>query len=195
MQPLTDEQLADLAEGRLPRDEATVLRARVAAEPTALATLNDFEAIVGLMRDDDTVDAPEYVIARALRLLRTPTELATPSLLQRIIAVLRSDSRSMPLATGLRSGDQMPRSLIYNAEGFDIDLQIAPRAGRWQIQGQILGEALSGTVVLRSQQQSLSTAINELGEFNLPPVDAGSYILSIQLAAHEILIEDLELGY
>jgi anti-sigma factor RsiW len=195
MQPFPDEQLADLAEGRLQTEAAHALRAQIATDPAALETLSAFETIMGLMRDDDSIDAPEHVIARALRLMRQPAPLSAPGLLQRIVAVLRSDSRQLPLTSGLRSGDDLPRSLIYHADTFDIDLQIAPRAGRWQLQGQILGDQLHGTVLLSSAQQSLSAPINELGEFSLPPVDAGSYMLLIQLESHELLIEELELGY
>ncbi|NJM06164.1 hypothetical protein HC891_08120, partial [Candidatus Gracilibacteria bacterium] len=65
-----------------------------------------------------------------------------------------------------------------------------------QIQGQILGRGwLIGMVSLNSAQRSLTTPVNDIGEFSLPLVDAGNYTLLIQLEAREILIEDLELGY
>lgn len=192
MPQFTNEQLVDLAEGRLPPAEAAALRRQLADDPAASAELAALEDLISLMRTDDSVDAPEHVIARAVRLFR-PLAPA-PGLLRRIVAALRADSGPRPLAAGLRSGQGAPRSLAYGAEGWDLDLQLTPQAGRWQVQGQLLGPELAGSVTLGGDGPPVSAPINELGEFSLPPVSPGTYVLTVRLDAAEIVIEPLELG-
>jgi anti-sigma factor RsiW len=195
MATYTYEQLVDLAEGRLDAGEAARLRALIAADPAAAAELAALTDLIDLMRSDDSVDAPAHVIARAVRLMRPPPVAPAPGagLLQRIVAVLRGDSRQQPLAAGLRSG-QAVRSLTYSAEAWDLDLQLTPQAGRWQLHGQLLGPELAGVVELSAGAEPLAATINELGEFSLPPVAPGAYTLRLRLGTHEILVAPLELG-
>ena len=185
-------QLADLAEGRLPAAAAAALRRRVAADPAAAAELAALEELIALMRGDDSVAAPEPVIARAVRLMRPPAPAPGP--LARLVATLRGDSRQLPLAAGLRAGQGAPRSLAYSAADWDLDLQLTPQAGRWQLQGQLLGPELAGSVTLSGGGASLTAPINGLGEFRLPPVEAGRYSLLLQLDTRQIVVEALELG-
>ncbi len=192
MPHIINEQLIDLAEGRLSPDEAAALRRQLADDPAARAELAALEELLSLMRSDDSVDAPEHVIARAVRLGRRPAP--APGLLRRIAATLRSDSRGRPLAAGLRSGQGAARSLAYGAEGWDLDLQLTPQAGRWQLQGQLLGPELAGAVTLSGGAEPVTVPINELGEFSLPPVAPGTYRLTVSLGAGAIVVEPLELG-
>lgn len=194
MTNLTIEQLIDLAEGRLPPSEAAELRARIAEDQAATAELHAFEELINLMRDDDSVDAPEHVVARALRLMRPPSSALRSDVVRRIIATLLGDSWQTPLAFGLRSDQTMPRSMTYTAEEYDLDLQITPRIGRWHLRGQVLGPETSGSVTLSGVDVSHSVPINELGEFSLPLIDAGVYSLLIALETCEIVIERLELS-
>jgi hypothetical protein len=92
MTPITAEQIIDLAEGRLPPSEAAALRARIATDPVAQAELQEFEALISLMRDDDSVDAPDHVIARALRLMRPSAPAPKGEIMRRFIATLLGDS-------------------------------------------------------------------------------------------------------
>lgn len=188
------EQLVDLAEGRLPAAEALALRQQIAADPAAAADVAALEDLFALIASDEGEDAPEYVIARALRLVRPLAPAQPPSLLERIVAVLRSDSRQRPLAAGLRSGEATTRSMSYSAEAWEMDLELAPRAGGWQLRGQLLGPELAGTIELRGEQSAQTATINALGEFTLPPVPPGSYALVVRLDARELVIEQLELG-
>jgi hypothetical protein len=195
MQPIPYELIVDLAEGRVDATEAAALRARVAADPAARAQLASLEALVSLMRDDDSVDAPNHVISRAVRLMRKPAAAPAPSPLQRLIAVLKVDSWQAPaLAPGLRSTQVWPRALLLSAGDRDLDLQIGPRGDGWQLTGQVLGPEEQGTVVLSGGGLRLSVPLNELGEFVLPPVGAGRYLLQVTQGAREIVVSDLELG-
>lgn len=194
MPNISHDQLIDLAEGRLPPTEAAALRQAIAADAAAAAELAALEELIGLMRSDDSVDAPEHVIARAVRLLRKPVPAPAPALLERIVALLRSDSRGLPLAAGLRSEQSAPRSLSYSAGEWDLDLQIAGSAGLWQLRGQLLGPESAGSVVLKGLAGAIDAPINDLGEFNLPPVEAAAYTLLVQLGTRIIVVEGLELG-
>lgn len=187
-------QLIDLAEGRLPPGDAASLRRRIAADPSSAAELAAFEELIGLMRSDESVDAPEHVIARAARLVRPQANAPSAGILTRILATLRSDSWQRPLAAGLRSGQSGPRSLTYSAEAWDLDLQITRQAGGWQLRGQLLGPELAGSVALRGGASTVTTVISELGEFGLPPVEAGTYALYLSLGEHEIVVSPVELG-
>ncbi len=195
MKSLTTEQLLDLIEHRLSPDEADALRSQVLSDPTAQAELQSLTELIDLMRSDDSIDAPTHVINRAVRLMRQRTPASTPLSFRQFIATLLSDSWQMPLAAGLRSMDIMPRSLVYQAEDYELDIQIRLHAGRWQVRGQILGSETTGIVDLINDQgnQVTEAAINEVGEFELPPVEEGRYTLRVTLPTCNIVIEQLAL--
>lgn len=195
MSSIAYELLVDLAEGRLSADDATALRAQVAADPTAQAELAAIERLVGLMRGDTSVDTPAHVINRALRLVRRAEAPTLPPALRRLIATLRSDSWRMPLAgAGLRTSQTWPRALLLNAGDRELDLQISPYGNLWRLQGQILGAEEAGHVGLNGGERHISAALNEHGEFTLPPVSPGRYTLIITQGDVEIIVPELELG-
>jgi anti-sigma factor RsiW len=193
MPKVTHEQLVDLAEGRLTAQAAEALRRQIAADPALRAELAAVEELIDLMRSDTSVDAPEHVIARAVRVMRKPQPSAGPGLLRRLVARLQGDSAQQPFALGMRSGAGAERTLSYVAEDWDIALQLTPWAGRWQLRGQILGPEVAGTIVLEAGAEPLVAPVNELGEFALPPVEPGSYRLLVRAETREILVEPLEL--
>jgi hypothetical protein len=193
MQRITFEQLVDLAENRLAADEAAALRARIAVDPVAQAELRTITELIGVMRNDDSVDAPEYVINRALRLARRPADPQAPALLERLVAVLRNDSRRQA-AAGLRSQQAWPRALLFSAGEYELDLQIIAYGELWQLRGQLLGPEAAATVLLQGENGSSSAELNDLGEFVLPPVTAGRYRLLLVQDAREIVVPNLELG-
>jgi anti-sigma factor RsiW len=196
MEPIPYELIVDLAEGRLPQTDAAAIRARIAADPAAQAELAKAEALVQLMRSDESVDAPEHVISRALRLVRRGAAVQRPSLLRTIIAALTSDSWQAPqsAAAGLRALTPWPRALLLSAGDRELDLQIAPHGDRWQLRGQMLGTEEGGTAALERAGVRVDVALSELSEFTLPPVAAGRYTLVITQGELEIIVPDLELG-
>lgn len=189
------ETLVDLAAGRIDPNEAEELRTRIAADASALAQLTALEELIGLMRDDTSVDAPEHLIDRAARLIRRPAARPEAGPLQRLVALLKGDSWRTPLlATGLRAVQAWPRALLLYAGDRELDLQIGPAGGRWQLLGQVLGPEEPGTVELTGPAERVTGQLNELGEFVLPPVRAGRYTLIVTLSAIEIVVPDLEMG-
>lgn len=193
MESVPYELLVDLAEGRLAPLEAAAVRERVAGDPAAQRRLAEIEALIGLMRADEPLDAPDHVIARALRLVRPQEPL--PGKLLRLTAMIRSDSWRTPgLAQGLRSVHAWPRAILLRAGDREIDLQVGPRGEGWQISGQVLGPESPGQVTLSGPADHVTASLNELGEFTLPLVAAGRYTLTITQAELEIVVPNLEIG-
>lgn len=195
MEPVPYELLVDLAEGRLSLDEATTLRARLAHNPDGQVRLAEIEQLIDLMRTDDSVDAPDHVIARSLRLMRPPATVSEQPPLQRLTAQFIRDSWRLPaLAPGMRSLRAWPRALLFKAGDYELDLQIGPRGEQWQLSGQILGPEAPGTVTLSGAGDQVSTTLSPLGEFVMAPVPAGTYRLSVTQNDIEIVVPSLELG-
>lgn len=192
MESVPYELLVDLAEGRLTPLEAAAVREQVAANPVAQRQLAAIEELIGLLRSDDGEDAPEHVIARAVRLARPP---APQPLMRRLTAILHSDSwRAPDLAAGLRSLQAWPRAILLRAGDREIDLQVAPRGEQWQLTGQMLGPESPGSVTLSGPADHVTARLNELGEFTLPLVAGGRYTLTITQGDLEIVVPNLEIG-
>jgi hypothetical protein len=209
---ISDELLVDLAEGLLSPDDERTLRAQVAAHPQRAAELARLEALIALMRQDTTDDAPDHVISQAQRIFQPAPPVsgvsspqqgmidAGAAALRQVIAVLQFDSFRAPQAYGVRQsgiGSEV-RQVLYNADPYDLDLRIAPHDGSWQISGQVLGaddeDTIVGTVELSSTTPPTSVPCNDFGEFVLPPVPAGRYRLTVRLPDRAITIEALEVG-
>jgi hypothetical protein len=209
---ISDELLVDLAEGLLSPDDERTLRAQVAAHPQRAAELARLEALIALMRQDTTDDAPDHVISQAQRIFQPAPPVsgvsspqqgmidAGAAALRQVIAVLQFDSFRAPQAFGVRQsgiGSEV-RQVLYNADPYDLDLRIAPHDGSWQISGQVLGpddeDTIVGTVELSSTTPPTSVPCNDFGEFVLPPVPAGRYRLTVRLPDRAITIEALEVG-
>lgn len=189
MQSITHALLIDLVERRLAPHEEAALRAVIANDPALRDELAAIEATRGPGPDTRGVDGPEQAVGRAHR------RRTTISPIRRLIALLTSDSwRTTGLATGLRGVEAWPRALLLSAGTHELDLQIGPNGGRWQIHGQVLGPEAPGTAVLSNGEMRVATNLSTMGEFVLPPVAAGRYTLTITQGDLEIVVPNLELG-
>jgi hypothetical protein len=141
-------------------------------------------------------DAPEAVLQKAMALFEARVPAPAPR--SRLRALLAFDSAgASPLAFGQRSGGSAMRQLLFSLEGRDIDLRIAPapEAGLFELSGQVLGPDAGGTVLLVQGDGSAEHAatLNELGEFRLLPVAAGTWQLTLELGALAIDLPPLEI--
>lgn len=168
----------------------------------------DDAALEQALRDSRRLeDAPEHVIQRAIGAWRAR---AAPSpargRLQQVLAALTFDSAAAPpLAFGMRSAGAGQRQLLFSAEGRDVDLRIsaadpagvAPEAARWQLSGQVLGPDSAGTVALSDMagRSVGEVALSELGEFQLPAVPAGAYVLTLRLTDAELVLPPLQVPH
>jgi len=188
------EQLLNLAEGRLSPDIVTAAHTHIAGCERCARELAHIERLINLMRTDDSEDAPDSVIARIVRLFpRTPSE---PSPLRRVLAALSFESEQLQSAYGMRSGHPITRQMVFNAEDHALHLRIAPAGTQWEIMGQVLGSTTSsGEVELRSSFDVVRAELNNLSEFALPLVPAGTYVLEVRIGDVAIEVADLDLGY
>lgn len=188
-------KLADLAEDRASADERAASMAHLSGCADCTQQLEQLGQVLTLMRTDTATDAPRDILAYAVSLFTRRESAAEPSLLRRIVAALSFDSSAnLAPAFGVRSGHAASRQLLYSAEGNDIDLRITAEAENWIVAGQVLGEDCGGgRIEIEGEGELASADLNELCEFTLPPVSAGSYTLRLRLADAEVEIPRLEL--
>jgi hypothetical protein len=187
--------LADLAENRASADERTASMAHVSGCSDCSQQLERVEQVLGLMRTDNAADAPRDLLAYALNIFSRREDARAPSILRRIVAALTFDSSAnLAPAFGVRSGQSVSRQLLYSAGENDIDLRLTPADENWIVAGQVLGQdCVGGRVEIEGESEVAAVALNELCEFTLPPVPAGSYTLRLRLANAEVEIPQLEL--
>lgn len=194
-QHLPFEKLADMAENRLLTSERAAAEAHVSGCSRCSAQLARVEQTITLMRTDKAEDAPRHAVASALNLFRTRTAVASePSLVQRVLAALSFDSTQLTPAYGVRSGQATARQLLYSAGENDIDLRVQSSGEAWVVSGQVLGECAGGNIRLEGTAAQVEAGLNELCEFTLPAVPAGSYTLRLRLNEVEVEVPELRLG-
>ena len=138
---------------------------------------------------------------------------------QIIYAVLSFDSWARPaVAFGMRSAGSDTRHLLFSAAGRDVDLRISRLADTFALAGQILGPDEAGTIELAADPSltnaeanpagsvadepddrqrligSRVTSLDELGEFRLDDVPAGTYRLTLRLGSDEIVLPPIVIG-
>ena len=189
------ELLVDLAEGRAAPEDSRDARAHLSTCAACAGQLARVERLAGLMRTDNSVDAPRDVLAGAINLFAARPRRA--GLLRRVVAALSFDSGALRPAFGVRSGQATSsRQLLFSAGGVDVDLRLAPGEEGWAISGQVLGECAGGWAELGGAEESGEAAraeLNELCEFALPAVPAGSYTLRLRLDDLLVEIPDVNL--
>lgn len=184
--------LVDLVEGRMPADEQARSQSHLSGCPRCGADYAWLRRVIDLMRTDGSEDAPPHVVARAARLLRPRSEAPLVGV-RHWFATLRFDSAQVPSVVGVRAGQPAERQLLFSAGELDLDLRVTPADAQWVVSGQVLGQEVDGHVELAGPGAARAP-LNELSEFKLPPVAAGTYMLTLRSADFEIVIEGLEVG-
>jgi anti-sigma factor RsiW len=190
-------ELADYIEGHLSLLKRMELESHFAVCSRCAGDLAELERLITLMRTDTSQDAPPSVIDRAVLLFRSRTSNASTSFEspRRLLAVLHFDSLGLAPAFGVRSGKPGARQLLYSTSVNEIDLRIEPAEQEWIVSGQVLGrEKASGMAILQGDSGTREAALNEISEFTLPPVQAGTYKLILNLSNVEVEIEEIRIG-
>jgi hypothetical protein len=191
------EKLADLAERRLPSEEEKLTREHVTDCLDCDSQFRELERVVRLMCSDKAEDAPRDTLNFALSLYRSRADRPKQSLVTRILAALTFDSAEMTPAFGVRSGTQTEaRQLLFHAGDTDLDIRVTPSDERWIVSGQLLGDENigEGSIELEGETAQVSSHLNDLSEFTLPPVPDGSYTLRLRLTNTEIEVPRFNLG-
>ncbi|MGB9179358.1 MAG: hypothetical protein WCB68_08940 [Pyrinomonadaceae bacterium] len=185
------EQLADLAEGRLDDAVGAETQAHLDECERCAASLSRLQQTIGLMRADNSVDAPRDVLSFAVNLFQARP--AKHRAVRRVLALLNFDSVQQTPAFGVRSGAQAARQLLYSAGENDIDLRVTQSGEAWVVSGQVLGECAGGEVELTGESGEANASLNEQCEFSLAPLPTGSYTLRLRLTDAEIEVPEFQL--
>lgn len=197
--PVPFARLADLVEGRLTAEERTATQSHLAACRRCSEQVVQLEKAIGLMRADASEDAPRDALSYAVSMFRTRNAAASKSssLVGRIVATLTFDSSRNAPIFGVRSGQPAAgRQLMFSAGERDIDLRLARGDEGWTISGQVLGECAGGRVEVEGsggETRESAAELNDLCEFTLPPVPAGSYTLLLHLSGVDVQVPDIDL--
>ena len=193
----TVRQLTEYSTGDLSLLTRMTLELHITTCSACAEKLAQLEHLVAQIRVDTSQDALSPIIDRVVRTFRSRKfRLAALSdLPRRVLAVLRFDSAGLAPAFGVRSGMPGARQLLFSARADEIDLRIEPESIGWTVSGQILGTSnVSGKVVLLGTTGVSETDLNEMSEFVLPRIEAGTYKLLLKLATAEVEIEDISIG-
>ncbi|NTU82846.1 MAG: hypothetical protein HGA45_26350 [Chloroflexales bacterium] len=188
--------LVDLAEGQVtltPEEQD-----HLAACERCAYDLAWLERLIALMHDAAYEEPPTSVIERVKSLFRERRPVPTTGA-RMIHALLRFDSAHRASAVGLRADATPARQILLSADGYDVDLRIAPADGLWAVAGQLLPTTdltptMPGSAELLGAQGRAEAELNELSEFFLPPVRAGRYTLTVGFGDLRIVFPDLNLG-
>ena len=202
--PMDFTTLLDYHEGRA--DAATVARVRehlaggCASCERHLAWLG--RALGALRASEGLTHAPDSARERARALFRERYQApARPPLLARLVFDSRSLLTPAALATA-RGEEDASVQLLFSTAEHDIDLWQERQSDRsWYLIGQVLpkggdeGAVVRGAVLTGTGGETLS-AVPEAGggEFHLPAVPPGRYLLRLDLAEGNVLVPDVVVG-
>lgn len=189
----SSDQLIAIAEGRALPDEWAAVSAHVATCPRCTTEIAQMTRLIGLMRTDDSNDAPSHVVARAVRLFVRRAITPLPGFRQRLLATLQFDSAQRPLVIGVRGASAPPRQLLFSDGDRIFDVRITPSNADWTVAGQVLGSSEAGRVELWGSSGRFETVLNDVGEFTLL-VPAGTYVLRVAMSDVEVEIPELKIG-
>jgi hypothetical protein len=190
------ETITDIAVGDRNRDAEL---AHVRSCPRCEMEVSKTTKLLGLIQSDTSEDAPAFALAAILRSFddyhTAPRVVESPSVRERLRAILRLDSAGMGPAFGFRSsGTASSRQLLFSADNVTLDIRITQVEGNWVVSGQVLGQMTGGTVTLAGDQLDLATDIDSAGNFALDPVPAGTYKLCLVSQTFDIEVPDLVVG-
>lgn len=144
------------------------------------------------MQTDTAIDAPADLTQFAKGLYQTRVVESSPSLIQRIAAVLSVDLAPGRAAFGERSATGgTARQMLFEAGENAIDLRVTAKGKGFDIRGQILGDGFeNGTV----EMAGLKADIDANGGFVFNGIKTGEYSLTARAGAQEIFIEKMILS-
>lgn len=183
---VTFSKLVDWIENRLPAAEAAQVEATVAQDANAqetVAWLRRFNSASQSVQ----IGRPSQAVRDTLRARFDQYAAQQPSFFERLIATLTFDSHAQLATAGIRSAatEGQQQQLIYTTDSAEIALNIVQSpAKEFAVFGQLfpftdipLDDFSVQLVQADSEVQITDT--NELGEFELDPLPAGSYELVV----------------
>ena len=198
------EQLLDYFDGRLDRDAAASVATHLALGCGQCdGDRAWYRQLKVVAASDDSIEPPPWVLKRAVRLFNAPRVwMNVGARAGRVVASLIFDSLREPTLAGVRSSGVEGRQLLYRADDYSIDVQVAASLSRAELTGQVLreGELMFESVaglqleLMRNGGTIFSAVTNDRGEFTIPAVDFGSYDLRVDLNEASITIVGLPIA-
>ena len=195
------ESLIDYLDHRLDDEAARLVASHLCTECLKCDdVLSWYVRVRDIAANDDCIDPPAWVFKRALRLFSAEVAPTTFGTLKQFIASLVFDSLSRPVTEGVRLTQLPVRQLLYRADAYSIDLQIAPcEESVAGLHGQVLREgetrfdSVTGLrIELAVENRVLHSVLtNEMGEFRLAKVAQGDYELRINMREGTLVIPQL----
>lgn len=190
------EKLADWIDGRLSAPEAEQVAAQVSADETLQADVNWLRAFHQRRQHTIFVAPPANLRAELnRRFVAYTAENRSPTLWERLTAILKFDSDAHPITAAVRSLSNNERQLVYSTSRADIALtiQLQTHDKLFQLYGQVLpmpgGTADSLTVqMVHHNQERWFTLTDEAGEFVLEKIPVGEYELVIGDDQYQIIV-------
>ncbi len=199
----TFETLLDFLENRLPKAQGDQVTAHLALPCAACqGEIESLRDTLQLLRNERLSEPPSVAVQRAIRLFRRFYERSSADERPHLIARLLFDDLLVPGAAAVR-GIGNERQLLYGAEDFDIDLQIANEGnqGSLRLLGQVmpltndLSQVQGGLVQLTQEEDvAVSATADELGTFAFETLAPGDYELWLDLPQAKIWIPHLTLA-
>jgi hypothetical protein len=206
------ERLLAFVAGELDAKGARDMRNLIAADPE-LAQLERLARLVRqTLQEDDSVEPPPQVVARAKELFRQLHQAPAPSpslrervhawleAADRIVALLVFDSRARPALAGYRGTAELVR-LSYESDLAEIDLELTPRedggAVRVSVYGQITAtdEPAGAPVILTTagtHDARAQTVCDSGGLFEIT-LERGRYDLHVRLPSGVVSALEIDL--
>jgi hypothetical protein len=186
--------LADLAESRANPDDSALAHLAICQQcADELAWLTN---ALQLLRARELEEPPARAVTLTKALFRQ--RAARPAPRQPILAVLGFDSSGGAPAFAMRSAGAAERQLIFHAPPYSIDVRLRRLQERWIVAGQLLGDQPAvppgGRAEILGPNDGASAEMDELSEFELPPLRPGQYTLTLLLGELVLVIPALELG-
>lgn len=195
--------LLDWLEDRLSAKEGSDLVRSIETDPALQAQVDWLRGFLQLSSVVVLADPPQEVRQAATAAFAAYAQAnRPPSILQRLSAVLTSDSWQRLSMAGVRNVSlrSEPRQVVYSSELADValNIQAEPSSMRFDLEGQIFAledDAADAFVVQLLQdgvEQRLAVS-DDLGKFSLAGLPAGVYDLLVSSDQGEIEIGPIEL--
>lgn len=195
------ERIIDYLDGSLTtRDVERVETHLSAGCGSCLETRDWYRNVRQVAASDDTTEPPAWVLKRAVRIFDAKRR---PSLSERVgqaVASLVFDSLARPALSGVRSTETTNRQLLYRANDYSIDLQIAPSGARADLIGQVLREgetafeSVANLSLRLTGEHTYSATTDAMGEFVIRGIEQGIYDLRVELGRGSVMIPGLQLS-
>lgn len=192
MKHLTFEKLVDKFEGRLAAADADSILSHLKECSACHAEHRKLEDFFGYVSIRPSEEVPQAATANILNIYqrRPVVEIAKEGLLSKLGVLVFDDWTT---ALNERFAGMDSRQMLFNADGFDIDLRIEFVGESCVVTGQVFPDCPGAEITLSSQEASEKVTLNDMGEFSFVPVKTGEYSLRIRNDEVDLAINNIPL--